>query len=131
MRSPWARTLFWLAVIALIVVSIHVLSAILLPFALALALAFFLNPVVERMETAGMSRALATLLVLFCFGLCMVALGVLLVPLLEVQVVRLINHFPEYLAAANRWLNNLAGLVQQHVSTEEADRIRNGRIPRR
>jgi predicted PurR-regulated permease PerM len=108
----------------LIVVAIDVLSSILLPFGLGIAIAFFLNPLVKWMVRRGLPRAFAAFLVLLAFGLVMVSMAILLVPLLEAQVVKLLNHFPEYLGEARERLDQLLEILQNHLSSDDVQRIR-------
>ena len=58
---------FWLIVAALLALFIYVFSEILLPFVAGMVLAYFLDPVADRLERAGLSRVWATIFILFAF----------------------------------------------------------------
>ncbi|MGB1463579.1 MAG: AI-2E family transporter, partial [Parvibaculales bacterium] len=49
------------------------LSDIMLPFVLGFALAYFLDPLADRLEALGMRRSLATLTITFIVGLALLA----------------------------------------------------------
>src|SRR5690554_2508285 len=88
------RRLQWGLVLAVVVWLMMELGAILVPFVLALLLAWLGDPLVDRIERSGRSRVTGVVLV-FTLMLLLVALGLLiLVPLLERQVVTLIESLP-------------------------------------
>lgn len=58
------NVLFWLAVAAVFLVALSVLSPVLLPFVAGLVIAYFLNPVVDRLSGAGLPRVVSTVLLL-------------------------------------------------------------------
>ena len=51
---------FWLGVLAFFIVFLYVFSSILLPFIAGMAIAYFLDPVADRLERLGLSRMPAT-----------------------------------------------------------------------
>ena len=58
---------FWGVVGILLIAGLIWLRPILLPFVAGAAIAYFLNPIADRLSNLGMSRFLATLLILFVF----------------------------------------------------------------
>ncbi len=98
---------FWLIAAALFILFIYVFSGILLPFVAGMVLAYFLDPVADRLEKAGLSRVMATVLILVAFVI-LLALGlVLLIPILSQQLSDFIGRLPEY-------LSRLQGLVTEY-----------------
>ena len=88
---------FWLIAAALFALFLYVFSDVLLPFLAGLALAYFLDPVADRLERLGLTRLMATVIILFAF-LVLVVLGlVVLIPLLSSQLAEFAAHLPEYL----------------------------------
>ena len=57
------RWLFWLAMAAAFLAFLWRLNDILLPFVVGMVVAYFLDPVVVRLQRAGLSRAMATTVV--------------------------------------------------------------------
>lgn len=77
---------FWLITAALFGVFLYVFRDILLPFAAGMALAYFLDPVADRLERVGLSRLMATTVILVSFLVLLILGLVLLVPLIAQQV---------------------------------------------
>jgi predicted PurR-regulated permease PerM len=124
MSQAWRQGLFWVGIIALFIVTVRVLSSILLPFVAGAAIAFFLDPVVDRVEKLRVSRTLGTLLVLAAFLLLIGAFLLLLVPLLEAQVIQLVSRLPTYLAAGRNQLDHLFELLQDTLAPEDMQKLR-------
>jgi predicted PurR-regulated permease PerM len=124
MNQAWRQGLFWAGIIVLFIVTIRVLSGILLPFVAGAAIAFFLDPLVDRLERLHVSRTLGTLVVLAAFLLLIGAFLLLLVPLLEAQVIQLVSRFPAYLAAGRNQLDHLFELLQDRLAPEDMQKLR-------
>ncbi|MEI9984852.1 MAG: AI-2E family transporter [Aliidongia sp.] len=124
MNQAWRQGVFWACLIGLFVLAIHLLSSILLPFVVGAAIAFFLDPVVDRLERIRMSRVLATLVVLAAFLLVIVLFLLLLAPLLQAQVTQLVSRFPIYLAAGRAQLDHLFELLQDRLAPEDMQKLR-------
>ena len=52
------QTIIWIAGFAVLLVLLHLLSSILLPFVAGMAIAYFLDPVADWLEERKLSRAL-------------------------------------------------------------------------
>jgi predicted PurR-regulated permease PerM len=84
---------FWIAVLVAVATVIVALREVLLPFVAGMALAYLLNPLAVRLERLGVSRPLATLVIIFfAIGLFVA----LLFPALPV-IVRELAYFVESL----------------------------------
>jgi predicted PurR-regulated permease PerM len=92
------QVLFWIGALAVFVLLLWILSEVLLPFIAGMALAYFLNPLADRLEARGMNRLAATLLVTGLFILTFVLIAIVVVPVLGSQLVSFIERVPEYLA---------------------------------
>jgi len=123
MNRGWGRALFWVGVILGLAIIFYVLSPILLPFLVGAAFAFFLNPLVRRLERWRVNRSLAATLVLGMAVLTLIVFAVLLAPLLETQVVQLVQHFPTYVDAGRHQLDSMFQLLQDSLSPQDLDRL--------
>ena len=92
------QILFWSVIAALFVLFVLVFREILLPFIAGAALAYFLDPVADRLERAGLSRVWATTLILFVFVLVFALVLLWLVPVLTGQFTGLVQRMPDYVA---------------------------------
>jgi predicted PurR-regulated permease PerM len=119
-RNTW----FWLIGLALFFLALWLLSAILLPFVAGIAIAYFLNPLVNRLEHLGVPRALAAFLVLALFLTLLVLVIMLVVPILEAQVLDLAGRLPTLLAAARREAETLMEMAQQRLTPEDFTKLR-------
>ena len=90
------RFLVWLFLAAATLFLLAVLQDVMLPFVAGMAIAYFLDPVVDRFETWRFGRGLATFVVLLLFFLLVVGVILLIVPVLEAQVAALVTAAPVY-----------------------------------
>jgi predicted PurR-regulated permease PerM len=87
---------FWVAALFVGVALLWLLSPILLPFVLGMAIAYVLDPLAKRLTKRGMSRLVAALIILAGFVVAIVLLVLLITPVLTRQFVGLIEHAPGY-----------------------------------
>jgi predicted PurR-regulated permease PerM len=118
------RLLFWLATLAFAGFALWLLAPILLPFAAGFVIAYFLDPLVLRLEQLRLPRGVAAFIGLLVFFTTLGLVALVLVPLLEGQLGELVRRFPRFLAAAQRDLSHLMGLLQERLSSEAYDRLR-------
>jgi predicted PurR-regulated permease PerM len=124
MNEGRQRALFWFVGIFLCGFMLWLLSAILLPFAAGCAIAFFLDPLCDRLERLRLPRSIATFIVLVGFLLAVALVLLVLVPLLEAQIVDLVHRFPKFLDAARADVNSLMGFFQERLSPEDYGKLR-------
>ena len=70
------------------------LGTVILPFILGGAVAYFLDPVADRLERLGLSRTAATAVISIIALLMFILLALLIVPMLVRQLVQLVNSAP-------------------------------------
>lgn len=85
------KALIWAAILACFLALLYLLQGILLPFVAGLALAYLLDPLVDRLERRGMARWVAALLVIVLAVLALVTILVIVVPLLVSQASQLVQ----------------------------------------
>ena len=86
----------WLAIALAIGALLWLLAPVLTPFVIAAMLAYLGDPLANRLQRMHCNRTLATTIVFLVMVLVLVGALLLLVPLIERQVVRLINALPVY-----------------------------------
>jgi len=106
------QVIFWTVVALVFVVLVWGLRSILLPFAAGLATAYFLDPLVNRVERLGAGRTVATSLVTGLFFLAIVAVIALLAPILQEQVMQLVHSLPGYLQRLRELLTPILDRVR-------------------
>ena len=98
------RRWFWLGGVVLLCVFVWLLHPILTPFLIALLLAYLFDPLVDRLEKAGLSRTWGVVAVFALFTLIFTTLLLVLIPMLAKQLFRLYELTPQMLD----WLQHTA-----------------------
>ncbi|SIT54457.1 Membrane protein [Mesorhizobium prunaredense] len=109
---------FWLISAIILAIFLYVFSGILLPFVAGMVLAYFLDPVADRLQRLGLSRLMATIVILFAFIVVLVLAFVILIPVLASQMADFASKLPEYLTRLQslitsfdpRWLEEQFGV---------------------
>jgi predicted PurR-regulated permease PerM len=106
MAVPVKRQLqIWGAFAALLVLLLWQLGDVMLPFVLGAAVAYFLDPVADRLEALGLSRVAATVVISLGAVLVFVAAILLVVPLLIEQTRALVEMAPRLFTDLIAFLN--------------------------
>ncbi len=123
---------FWSIAFAVLVVALWLLGSTLLPFLLGAAIAYFLDPICDRLERLGLNRVWSTALIALSGLVVFVLLLVLAVPALIEQGQGLVAAMPDYIAGLIEFLSkrypDLFGEnspIRQNLSDVEA-MLRNG-----
>ncbi len=104
---PFERQLvFWLATLAAIVLLLWQLSEILLPFIAGAAIAYLLTPVTDRIESIGVNRLAAALLIITLVVMAIVLLILLVAPVLGGQLSSFIDNIPGYVTRLQSLLSD-------------------------
>lgn len=85
---------YWGVAAAVLMVTLWFMGDVLLPFLLGGAIAYFLDPVADRLERLGLSRALATAAITIVAVLLFVIMALLVIPTLISQTVSLFETAP-------------------------------------
>lgn len=86
---------YWGVAAAIFFVALWWLGDVILPFVLGGAVAYFLDPVADRIEAAGLSRAAATAIITLAAILIFVLLALLVIPTLINQAIALFDTVPK------------------------------------
>src|SRR3984893_6702443 len=97
---------FWIGTLAAIALMVVLLRDILLPFVAGIALAYLLDPVVERIERLGVNRTVAALGIVGIFIIGVGGVLVLVTPLLGTEVAYFIEKVPQYIGKLQAFANN-------------------------
>ena len=91
------QIIFWICALAAFGLFLYVFSSILLPFVVGMSLAYFLDPVADRLERLGLSRMVATLVILVSFIVLLVLALMIFVPILVSQLSDFAARMPAYI----------------------------------
>ena len=92
------QILIWTTGIVVSFLALYWLRAILLPFIAGAALAYFLDPAADKLESWRVPRSAATAILLILFFAFFIGIVVLVVPLIQDQIGSIADRFPEYVA---------------------------------
>ncbi|MEE2945640.1 MAG: AI-2E family transporter [Pseudomonadota bacterium] len=96
---------YWSISSAVFLVALWFLGDVILPFAMGAAIAYFLDPVADRLETMGFSRAAATTVITLVALLLFVIMILAVVPTLVSQATNLIQIAPDLARDLQAFLN--------------------------
>jgi predicted PurR-regulated permease PerM len=96
--------LFWIGVLFAFILFMWFFSSILLPFVAGMALAYFLDPVADWLERRGLSRTMATVVILVCFVTIFALALMLVIPII-------ISQFTQFAAALPGYITELQQII--------------------
>ena len=105
-QSLRRQIFFWLVVLAAFIAFLMLFSSILLPFVAGMALAYFLDPVADRLERWGLSRMMATAVILLTFLLLLILGLLIIIPLLATQAADFAVKVPGYITTLQQMLSD-------------------------
>ncbi|MBZ5760122.1 MULTISPECIES: AI-2E family transporter [Rhizobium] len=129
------QVFFWLAILAFFIAFLFLFSSILLPFIAGMAIAYFLDPVADWLERRGLSRTMATLVILVVFVLIFALALTILIPIIVNQFNDFLQHLPGYVeqfqkfitntqnSIVPQWIRNQAGTIKDNISTIMSDGV--------
>jgi predicted PurR-regulated permease PerM len=107
---------FWLFALGAFFFLVWLFSGILLPFVAGMAIAYFLDPLADKLEARGLSRTVATAIITALFFLFLVFVLLLIVPLIGSQLAGFLERLPGYISD----LRTQAGPYIQHIADKIA-----------
>jgi len=114
---------FWLIALGISIALLWLLADVLMPFAAAMAVAYLLDPVTDRLQRLGAPRWLATTLVLLAFFILAILLLILLVPIIEEQVSRFIQALPTYRQSLHEIFSPILSELRESVAGKDFEEI--------
>ncbi len=97
---------WWGIATAVFILVIWVLGGVLLPFIVGAAVAYFLDPVADRLERAGLSRATATVVITLFAAVAFTLVMLIVVPFAVQQIAGLAQSAPGYVAQLQTFLGD-------------------------
>lgn len=114
-RAHRLQTFAWTAAGIALIGLFWLLGPILAPFVIGAVFAYICDPAVNWMVARRVPRALAVLVVIFCLGLLLVALALILVPMVYREGVLLVRRLPDLVEMFNA---QVAPLLQARLGIE-------------
>ncbi len=122
--TPERRIFLWVVVFVCLGIILYLLSSAILPFVAGMAVAYLLDPVADRLESRGVPRTAASLLIVGGFILIFIIILVALLPTVIEQVTQFVASVPDLIrgvsaeaqALLRRIRGGLTAAQQQEVN---------------
>ena len=101
-----------LAMIIVVCFFLYFARRVVTPFFIAFALAYLLDPLVDKMVSGGVSRTISVLFLMVVFFMIAVLACIFLVPILSIQTESLAQNIPVYIEILQGWLAPLLDMVR-------------------
>lgn len=98
------QLVFWFGALAVLIALLWLLNDVLLPFVAGMALAYLLDPSVQRVQRLGVSRPIAAVAIVILVIAVLAAAVIVLAPVLGEQISSLAHRLPGYVEQARKWI---------------------------
>jgi predicted PurR-regulated permease PerM len=126
--TPQRQLLYWLGGLGVFVLLLWLLNQVLAPFLIGMAVAYFLDPVCDRMERLGLSRTMATAVVTTVFIVVIALVLALLIPLVAGELVELAKQLPSYVEILRRRIVELSATLRTEIDPAILDQVRSALV---
>ncbi len=121
MQSIYVKALFWVCLVVLAGYFVAAINDVLLPFVVGILLAYFLDPLADKMEASGISRGIAALMIVVVFSGIFIGALAFILPIMVEQFTTLASNLPGYISEASdkyapRVLEIIDGVNEDAVS---------------
>jgi predicted PurR-regulated permease PerM len=113
----------WVGFTLVVIAAIWLFRPILLPFIIGIALAYILNPLVNIVQRARVSRGLATAIVVFGVLGVIIGLFVMITPLIATQMAGLIARLPGYIGDLQSLVRSFAPQLIEWLGPQRAAQL--------
>jgi predicted PurR-regulated permease PerM len=108
---------YWAIAAAVFLAVLWFLGDVLLPFIVGGAIAYFLDPVADRLERLGLGRVMATVVITLAVVLVFVLMVLAVIPTLVAQTVALVNAAPEIVQQLQTFIVERFPEIEDETST--------------
>ena len=120
-RHAW----FWLLAATFFIALMYLFRGILSPFIVGIVMAYFLDPLVDKVERRGLGRTVSTFVVLGLFLAFIILTGFLTAPLLQQQFVAFADALPGYIEKSRSALEPWMEKLRSKLSATSAQNMQN------
>lgn len=116
-------TIIWAVIFVVLITFLYLVNSILMPFVFGAVVAYFLDPVVDKVEELSLSRTISTIIVLVIFAIILGGVIFLLGPIFMEQFKNLAANIPVVLSEVEEkhagqvtsWIDNYAPDLQEKI----------------
>jgi predicted PurR-regulated permease PerM len=99
------QVLYWSIAFAVLMMLLWAMGQVILPFIVGGAIAYFLDPVADRLERWGLTRVLATVVIFILLSTVVILALLVVIPLVLQQAQELIQSAPDLFTRLRGWLD--------------------------
>ncbi len=121
--KPTTHLIFWICVTTLFLLTIILFKSILLPFVLGIAVAYLLNPLVNKFGGLGIGRAAAAMMILVGFLIVIIGVVGIISPILYRELVQFSADLPEYIEKFWGIMSPLTAKIDQYIDGQNGDSL--------
>ncbi len=121
--KPTTHMIFWSCAFISFIMTVLLFKAVLLPFVLGIAVAYLLNPTVNKLGDIGIARAPAAMMILGGFLLMIFAAIGIISPVLYREFSEFSEELPGYIEKLWSLLSPITAQLDQYVSGEDGKKI--------
>lgn len=133
------QLIYWGIAAAVLLLVLRGLGTVMLPFLVGGAIAYFLDPIADRLERMGLSRAAATAIISIIAVMIFAVAALLVIPTLVRQLIQLVNAAPQIIGQLQTFLDarfpgllDNGGVVRESLAAiGETIRARGGELAQR
>ncbi len=100
--STWGRPLTWFLLLGLLFAALYLSKSILVPFLIALLLAYAFDPLVDILEEKGLPRSAVIWAIFFVIVAALFLIVIFIIPTLQDQFTKTFNQLPAYLTQLHK-----------------------------
>lgn len=113
--TPTTHAIFWGVTATLFVLTIILFKSILLPFVMGIAVAYLLNPIVNKLGEVGFSRGPASMMILIGFLILLMALIGIFSPIVYRELLQFGNDLPAYIEKFWDMMSPVTAMLEQYI----------------
>lgn len=121
--KPSTHAIFWAGAVAASILTVILFKAVLLPFVMGIAVAYLLNPTVNKFSEVGISRGPAAIMILFSFLILIGGFIGIVSPILYRELAQFSKDLPSYIERFWDMLTPLTAKLEEYVGTVEKGNI--------
>ncbi len=121
--KPTTHMIFWGCAAILFVLTIMLFKSVLLPFVLGIAVAYLLNPIVNKLGDIGIGRTPATIIILGGFLIVIVGFIAVISPIIYRELLQFSSDLPNYIEKFGGIMNPITARLDQYIGGAQGDSL--------
>ena len=119
MTEAQSRTTTWLVALVVAGLVLYFLRDVLLPFVAGFAVAYILDPLVNRLTRLRIGRALASAIAIVMFGIAALGLMLMTIPVLRTQISTFVQRLPSYVERVRSLIEPMVETIRERFGLAE------------